>query len=434
MDFVFDISPLVKLGLVFVLIIVLIRQKVSLGTSLTTGAVVMGLWFRLSPLEILASLFGALTSSETIILFLVVTLILILSHSLEKSGQMKRLLASFAGISRNPRLNLALFPAMIGLLPMPGGAIFSAPMVHEISREKNLTPRHKTLINYWFRHIWEFCWPLYPGVILTCSLSGIDLATFVVAQFPMTLLMATVGYFTQLRSLRLAKASKPVDPNANRRDFFIELTPILIVIGGGIILGTVVHVIGNHWPVFRSVRKEVSLIAALLISVVWVWRYNRMAGNQIKQIFLNKNLASMIFMIAGIMIFQGVLEDSRAVTDISQSLTAARVPVVLVIVILPFLVGTITGITVAFVGATFPIVLSLIANSPMADALLAYTVLAFCSGYLGVLLSPLHVCLILTCEYFHTALIHIYRRLWLPAAVVALGGFISFWVLHFIFG
>jgi len=432
MDFVFDISPLIKLALVFVLIIVLIRQKVSLGTSLTTGAVVMGLWFRLSPLEILTSLFSALTSPETIILFLVVTLILILSHSLEKSGQMKRLLASFAGISRNPRLNLALFPAMIGLLPMPGGAIFSAPMVHEISREKNLTPRHKTLINYWFRHIWEFCWPLYPGVILTCSLSGIDLATFVVAQFPMTLLMATVGYFTQLRSLRLAKASQPVDPNANRREFFIELTPILIVIGGAIILGTIVHLMGNHWPVFRSVRKEVSLIAALLISVVWVWRYNRMAGNQIKQIFLNKSLASMIFMIAGIMIFQGILEDSRAVTDISHSLTAARVPVILVIVILPFLVGTITGITVAFVGATFPIVLSLIANSPMADALLAYTVLAFCSGYLGVLLSPLHVCLILTCEYFHTALINIYRRLWLPAAVVALGGFISFWVLHFV--
>jgi len=432
MDFVFDISPLIKLALVFVLIIVLIRRKISLGTSLTTGAVVMGLWFRLSPLEILVSLFSALTSPETVILFLVVTLILILSHSLEKTGQMKRLLASFAGISRNPRLNLALFPAMIGLLPMPGGAIFSAPMVHEISREKNLTPRHKTLINYWFRHIWEFCWPLYPGVILTCSLSGIDLATFVVAQFPMTLLMATVGYFTQLKPLRLAKASQPVGLNANRSDFFIELTPILIVIGGGIILGTIVHLMGNHWPVFRSVRKEVSLIAALLISVVWVWRYNRMAGNQIKQIFLNKSLASMIFMIAGIMIFQGILEDSRAVTDISESLTTARVPVVLVIVILPFLVGTITGITVAFVGATFPIVLSLIANSPMADALLAYTVLAFCSGYLGVLLSPLHVCLILTCEYFHTALIHIYRRLWLPAAVVALGGFISFWVLHLV--
>jgi hypothetical protein len=432
MNFVFDISPLIKLTLVFVLIIVLIRQKVSLGTSLTTGAVVMGLWFRLSPLEILASLFGALTSSETIILFLVVTLILILSHSLEKSGQMKRLLASFSGISRNPRLNLALFPAIIGLLPMPGGAIFSAPMVHEVSREKNLTPRHKTLINYWFRHIWEFCWPLYPGVILTCSLSGIDLATFVVAQFPMTLLMASVGYFTQLKPLRLTKASQPVDPNTNRRDFFVELTPILIVIGGGIILGTVVHLMGNYWPAFRLVRKEVSLIAALLISIVWVWRYNRMAGNQIKQIFLNKSIASMIFMIAGIMIFQGILEDSHAVTDISQSLTAARVPVVLVIVILPFLVGTITGITVAFVGATFPILLSLIANSPMADTLLAYTVLAFCSGYLGVLLSPLHVCLILTCEYFHTALIHIYRRLWLPAAVLALGGLISFWILHLI--
>jgi hypothetical protein len=66
----------------------------------------------------------------------------------------------------------------------------------------------------------------------------------------------------------------------------------------------------------------------------------------------------------------------------------------------------------------------------MAQDLLAYTVLAFCAGYLGVLLSPLHVCLVLTCEYFHTALVKIYRRLWLPCSLIALGGFVSFTILR----
>ncbi|MBW2266730.1 MAG: DUF401 family protein, partial [Deltaproteobacteria bacterium] len=136
----------------------------------------------------------------------------------------------------------------------------------------------------------------------------------------------------------------------------------------------------------------------------------------------------MLFMIAGIMIFQGVLKDSHAVSEISQSLTSARVPVILVIVILPFLVGTVTGISVAFVGATFPIIFSLIADTPMTDQLHAYTVLAFCSGYLGVLLSPLHVCLVLTCEYFHTTLMQIYRRLLFPSAILAGGALLSFWI------
>jgi len=337
-------------------------------------------------------------------------------------------LDSFGGISQNTRLNLVLFPAIIGLLPMPGGAVFSAPMVYEISKKENLSARRKTLINYWFRHIWEFFWPLYPGVILTCALSGIDMGTFILIQFPLTPFMACVGYFTLLRSVPVQKESASRPPAGDRRRFLLELIPILIVIGGAIIFGTVIYIIGNVWVPFKEVRKEIPLIIALITSVFWVWRYNRMTVMDIKAIFLNKSLLSMLFMIAGIMIFQGVLKDSHAVSEISQSLTSARVPVILVIVILPFLVGTVTGISVAFVGATFPIIFSLIADTPMAAQLHAYTVLAFCSGYLGVLLSPLHVCLVLTCEFFHTTLMQIYRRLLFPSAILAGGALLSFWI------
>ncbi len=49
---------------------------------------------------------------------------------------MNRLLDTFRGLVRRPSLNLIVFHALIGLLPMPGGAIFSAPMV------KNFGHRH----------------------------------------------------------------------------------------------------------------------------------------------------------------------------------------------------------------------------------------------------------------------------------------------------
>ena len=133
-------------------------------------------------------------------------------------------------------------------------------------------------------------------------------------------------------------------------------------------------------------------------------------------------------MIAGVMVFQGVLEDSRAVSQISQSLTSAHVPIILVVAILPFLVGSITGVTVAFVGTTFPIIFSLLTNAGAADQILPYTVLAFCAGYIGVLISPLHICLVLTCTYFKSDLTKVYRKLWFPSAVVAAGGVLSFWI------
>lgn len=428
MHYIINISPFIKVVLVFLFVIVLIRCRFSVGTALTTGSIVLGLWFGLSPLRVGSSIIGSLIAPQTVMLLLVVTLILILSHAMEESGQMKRLLVSFRGFSRNSRLNLALFPAIIGLLPMPGGAIFSAPMVHEISHQQALTAEGKTLINYWFRHIWEFSWPLYPGVLLTCALSGIDLGTFVLAQFPLTLFAAWVGYLMLLRSIPVHGHRCVSGSQSSVRQFLIELTPIVLVVGGAVLFGGLIYLAGTAWPALRTVRQEIPLIAALVLAICWVWRANHIGLEQMQHICCDRSLLSMMMVIAGVMIFKGILEDSQAVSEISRALTSARVPITLVVVVLPFLVGTITGITVAFVGTTFPILFSLVTSAGMTDQFLAYTVLAFCAGYLGVLLSPLHVCLVLTCTYFQTNLARVYPKLSLPCAAVAVAGLLSFWI------
>ena len=426
MHLLFNISPLIKLVAIFIFVIVLIRKRLSLGVALSAGSILLGLWFRLSPLQIGSSMIGSLTASRTCVLLVVVTLILILSHAMEKTGQMKRLLDSFTGISQNIRLNLALFPAIIGLLPMPGGAIFSAPMVHQVSHQGTLTAEGKTLINYWFRHMWEFCWPLYPGVLLTCALAGIDLGVFVLVQFPLTLFTAWVGYLMLLRSVPALSQHVIGQSHRSITQFLTELMPILLVLGGAVFFGILLYLASSTWPILKTVRKEIPLIAALVISICWMWWKNRMKLADMQRICWNRSLLSMMLVIAGVMVFQGVLEDSRAISEISRSLTSAHVPITLVIVALPFLVGGITGITVAFVGTTFPIIFSLLTNAGMIDHLLAYTVLAFCSGYCGVLLSPLHVCLVLTCAYFNTDLARIYPKLSLPCAAVAAAGLLSF--------
>jgi uncharacterized protein len=430
MDILFNISPVIKLTGIFVLIVVLIRRRLSIGTALTTGAVVMGLWFRLSPFQIAGSVARCLASERTITLCVVIALILVLSHAMEQTGQMKRLLEAFRGISNNARLNLAIFPALIGLLPMPGGAVFSAPMVHEMSRKDGLTAEHKSLVNYWFRHIWEFCWPLYPGVILTVALSGIDLWTFVVIQFPLTLISAYTGYIVLLRPIPLNRKPSTGRANTNYSVFIKELMPLLIVVAGALLMASLLSLFEKTWPVLTEITKEIPLVVALVASIWWVGRWNRLPLKKLFGFFRNKSLASMIFMIVGVLVFQGVLNDSRAVSEFSRTMTASHVPVVLVIVVLPFFVGSIAGITVAFVGATFPIVFSLVISYGLKDDILAYTVLAFCAGYLGVLLSPLHICLILTCEFFKTTFPKIFTKLLILSSAVAAGGFCSFMLLR----
>ena len=43
---------------------------------------------------------------------------------------------------------------------MPGGAIFSAPLVKGAAEGLDATPGQLSLVNYWFRHVWEVAWPL----------------------------------------------------------------------------------------------------------------------------------------------------------------------------------------------------------------------------------------------------------------------------------
>ncbi|MGD8337680.1 MAG: DUF401 family protein, partial [Desulfobacterales bacterium] len=94
--------------------------------------------------------------------------------------------------------------------------------------------------------------------------------------------------------------------------------------------------------------------------------------------------------------------------------------------LLPFLVGGVAGITIAFVGTTFPILISLIQTMGHGHLLLAYMMLALVSGFVGVLLSPLHLCLLLSNAYFKTTLAEVYRLLWQPCTILILAAGVYF--------
>ena len=80
-------------------------------------------------------------------------------------------------------------------------------------------------------------------------------------------------------------------------------------------------------------------------------------------------------MVASILIFKGILEDSQAVAAVSNELLRWGIPLTVVVVTLPMMVGVVSGITIAFVGTTFPILISLIHASPANHALLSYLIL-----------------------------------------------------------
>jgi integral membrane protein (TIGR00529 family) len=157
------IPAIVKMIMIFFLVLICIRKKLSLGNAFMLGALFLSLLFGLKPRAMLTSIFASITDPKTLSIAVVVSLILVLSGSMELAGQMQRMLKNFQGLVASPRLNLVTFPALIGLLPMPGGAVFSAPMVKELGMRSKLSEAQLSFVNYWFRHIWEHWWPLYPA-------------------------------------------------------------------------------------------------------------------------------------------------------------------------------------------------------------------------------------------------------------------------------
>jgi uncharacterized protein len=428
--FLNHIPAMLRILAVFIIILYGIQKKLSLGSAFLIGSVVLGLLFAMNPWEILQAVFTSLLHPKTLALSAVVCLILVLSHSMEAAGQMKRLLDRFQGVVRHPGLKLIIFPAIIGLLPMPGGAIFSAPMVKDLGERRGLSGAQLSYVNYWFRHIWEYWWPLYPGVLLTTTMAGLNLWVFVLCLFPVTVVATAAGYWPIREALNreetgaagIRSKRTPVGP------FLRELSPILTVIilglGSGLILTRLMA--GNG----ETVSKELGLILALLVAIARVWRSNHISAKRRWSILRNPKLLHMFYMVAGILIFQGILNQSGAVEAISRELIAWQVPLAPITVLLPFIVGGVAGITIAFVGATFPILISLVETYGQGELILSYMMLALVGGFAGVLLSPLHLCLLLSNGYFDTPLRPVYRYLWVPCLALVAAAALYFLGLH----
>jgi uncharacterized protein len=424
---IFETIPAIfRIIMIFILVLICIRKNLSLGNAFLLGTFFLSLLFGMPPTATLKSMLASITDPKTLSIALIVSLILVLSSSMELAGQLQRMLKNFQGLISSPRLNLIIFPALIGLLPMPGGAVFSAPMVKELGIGSKFSGAQLSFVNYWFRHIWEYWWPLYPGILLTTVITEIGLLTIIVIMCPFTAIAVWLGYRALKGHDNFSKAGSRNQPRAPLWPFIKELVPILVVIFPGLGMGILLSKLFSGF----LISKEIGLILALCAAITWVWYQNGTSKRQIVLTLTNTQLLKMMYMIAGILIFKGILTDSHAAAAVSQELMQMHIPLALIAVTLPFLVGMSGGIVIAFVGSTLPILVPLIQSLGEAQFLPAYAMLILVSGFVGVMLSPLHLCFLLSNEYFAVPIGSVYRYLWLPCASLVGIGTAYFWILH----
>ncbi|MFH0806876.1 MAG: DUF401 family protein [Elusimicrobiota bacterium] len=134
-------------------------------------------------------------------------------------------------------------------------------------------------------------------------------------------------------------------------------------------------------------------------------------------LFIKSFNFNIISVVVGIMAFKYVMEDTGVIVQMSREFISWKIPILLLLFLLPFITGFITGITQAFVAISFPLLINYLSAD---NNLLTW---AYVSGYMGVLLSPVHVCLVLTKEYFGASWKDVYKILIIPCLFMLAAAF-----------
>ncbi|HAK46447.1 MAG TPA: hypothetical protein DCO79_11085 [Spirochaeta sp.] len=420
-ELLYDTPSLIKILVSLAAIIITNKLVKNQIIGVFIGTLILSTWSGHSLGGISSIAWERFSNIDNIFLLIVVFTIIVLSSQMKESGMMDDLVGSITNrLSQNKAM--AVLPAVIGLLPMPGGAVFSAPLVDSCDPEDSIDPLLKTRINYWFRHVWEYWWPLYPGVLLAIEISGLPVPTFMLLLFPITLASIAGAWFFLLR--KAGKGRPVVKPSGNEKRAHIVflLSPIIIVMGSYAVLGSLI-------PALSEFTRYLPIAIGILLSIIYLQILRPLNASSWKKIFKSRIFVNMVVLVALIRIYgafiEGRLPDGTLLMEaLRGELAAAGIPAYLLIMVIPFVCGISTGIAIGTVGAAFPIVISLIGPNPDFALLASTTTLAYSFGHVGQLLSPVHVCILVSNEYFNVGLGKSLLGIIKPAIVVLAAGFL----------
>lgn len=370
------------LALTMLLIVVLLRKKVVLGLAMIGGGIF--LWSLYSGDT--QVLWGAITKTfvqhRTYDLAAALYLVMCLEIELRTSGTLTGMVSALRRLFSGSKATLMVMPAFLGLLPSLGGARFSAPIVEEASRDIGIDKDKQAAINFWFRHPFEFSNPIIPGMIMACSITGVSYADFARYTAWISVLAIFLGWLVLIRPLReentAAKAQRKDEGEGSLFDVLLAVSPViatlLLVLFGGYTASIAMGITtAGLFVLLKLIGRQVSL-------------YEVITGAIDKKMFLN---------VGCILCFVNILNDTKVLAAVCDAFRAAPLPIPVIIAAISIVIGILTGLSQAHVAIVMPIV----AAMGTGDLTLAAVAMIF--GVAGQMLTPTHLCLVVTLDYFH---------------------------------
>ena len=404
---------LIGVIIAFIVILVLIRKKVNFGLSLLLGSLIVGI-FSLevtAPIDIPKAMIEASFYSfekqqiitETIELALLMTLIFILAKCMQETGAITKLSNSLRTFfSRGGTLGVV--PAVYGLMNIPGGALFSAPFVDREGDKYNLNKDQKNFLNVWFRHIWFPIFPISQAVIIICSasFSDIPIELLIVADIPVFIAFVVIGFlFLRRYTGKVPKTVGSLSKDYTGLVFLLPPTVPLLF----------------YFLIFLGFSEISSFIIGVLVGIFVLFLLLKTSVRQ-SLTFLKKSLTwRLALAIFAIMIFRQMVEISQIHVLLAQLMQNLAFPALLMIIAIPFVLGLLSGSDFGGIALSYVLIQPFFIYTGINIVGLSSIILM--SSLVGYLISPIHLCNVLSSEYLKTDITRMYRML-LPAIVALL--------------
>jgi len=401
------VEPLIAVIVSFSFLGVLLYKRVNLGVTLSATALLLALlsldWQEI-PNIIFETTFDLLTISVVLATFG----IMLLSQLYKETGVINDLSKSLSNLINNPKVVSSVLPAVIGFLPVAGGALMSAPLVDSEAKRLGLKPEKKAYVNLWFRHTIFPVYPISQLLIVTAALTRITIPVMIMRHIPVVAVMIIVGYiisFWRVSDVKNRENSRIDDRlNLDLKGFFVAFSPIL---------ATIVVAIGLDLAGFGLAELGFDVLIATFIGLVILIAISKMDLQVFIRPFKSWGIYGITLAAYGAFLLKNVMIATGIPEILKAFVTNGSVDIILLLTVVPAVLGFLTGSALGGVSISVPILYGILtAFSPRTAALV------YMGSYLGYLITPTHLCFAFTADYFKSSLGKIYKYL-IPSTAIS---------------
>ena len=409
---------LIAIFIAFLFIPILIKLKLKLSYALLISTVILGILSGI-PLAVLKqNVSSIVTNPSSLNTVLTVMMVAVLGGVMKHYGIINVIIETMSLLIKDKRKILAITPALMGVLIMPGGALLSAPFVYELGNEMGLKPSRSAVINLVFRHLAMFIFP-YSTSLLVISATIPELNIFRLILFDLAFVFAivTLGYICFLKDIKVTKLQSVKNVKQNLLRLIIYTSPIYVCIIINLITGLPFYI---------------TLLGSILM--VYILSNKKDFLHVVAEAF-NKNTLITILTVATILILKEIVLHMDGLFGILQSVIIVSrdsiLTTMLFFIASSFVLGFITG----FDTTALAIVLPFMAQFNITGNLIyVFTYFIFGAGFIGYYFSPLHLCQAFTVERMGVSTSEIYKeyRIYMPLLLLFL--IVSTLLFYMVFG